>query len=74
MKKRFKIGDQVVVFAGGQKNASGKISRFSKDGSRVFIEGLPPVRRHQKRRGGGAVDLPRSVDQSNVKRVDSASV
>ena len=73
MKTKFKVGDFVVVIAGGQKNGSGKIIRFSKDGSRLFIEGLPPVRRHGKRGGGGSVEIPRSVDQSNVRRVEAAS-
>ena len=71
-KRRFKVGDSVFVQAGGYKGGSGKVCGFSKDGSRVLIEGIPQVLSHSKRRGGrvknGPFVLPRSVSVSSLRK------
>jgi ribosomal protein L24 len=71
-KRRFKVGDSVLVAAGGYKGGTGTVRGFSKDGSRVFVEGIPQVQSHSKRRGGrekkDSVLLPRSVAVSSLRR------
>ena len=71
-KRRFKVGDSVLVEAGRYKGGSGTVCGFSKDGSRILIEGIPQVQSHSKRRSGGVkngpVLLPRSVAVGSLRR------
>ncbi len=48
LKTKLKIGDTVMVIAGKEKGKSGKILRFDKKRSRVVVEGLNMIKRHQK--------------------------
>ncbi len=67
-------GDLVEVIAGEDRGRRGKILRvkLTKDSGRyrVFVEGLNLAKKHQRARGttkpGGIVDLPNSMDASNV--------
>ena len=67
-------GDLVEVIAGEDRGRRGKILRvkLNKDSGRygVYVEGLNLAKKHQRARGagkpGGIVDLPNSLDVSNV--------
>src|SRR5512137_802720 len=67
-------GDLVEVVAGEERGRRGKILRvkLNKDSGRyrVFVEGLNLAKKHQRAQGttkpGGIVDLPNSLDASNV--------
>jgi large subunit ribosomal protein L24 len=67
-------GDLVEVITGEERGRRGKILRvkLNKDSGRyrVFVEGLNLAKKHQRARGatkpGGIVDLPNSLDASNV--------
>jgi len=67
-------GDMVEVISGEERGRRGKILRLKLDKDsgryRVFVEGLNLAKKHQRARGtnkpGGIVDLPNSLDVSNV--------
>ncbi len=70
-KSRLRVGDTVVVASGAHKGSTGEITRFSKDRSRVFVEGVNMVKRHEKPmaalgRAGGIVEKEASIHVSNV--------
>ncbi len=70
-KSRLRVGDTVVVTSGAHKGSTGEIARFSKDRTRVFVEGVNMVKRHEKPmaalgRAGGIVEKEASVHVSNV--------
>jgi large subunit ribosomal protein L24 len=70
-KSRLRIGDTVIVTSGAHKSATGEITRFSKDRSRVFVEGVNMVKRHEKPmaalgRAGGIIEKEASIHVSNV--------
>ena len=71
---KLRIGDQVTVVSGAHKGESGKLLRFTKDRSRVFVEGVNVVRRHEKPmpalgRPGGIREKEASLHISNVAYV-----
>jgi len=67
-------GDLVEVITGEERGRRGKILRVKLDKDsgrfRLFVEGLNLAKKHQRPRGttkpGGIVDLPNSLDASNV--------
>ena len=70
-KSRLRVGDTVIVTSGAHKGATGEITRFSKDRSRVFVEAVNMVKRHEKPmaalgRAGGIVEKEASIHVSNV--------
>ena len=73
---RLRVGDQVEVISGASKGDSGPISRFNPDRSRVYVEGVNKVRRHEKPlpaagRAGGIIEKEASIHVSNVAFVTS---
>lgn len=71
---KLRIGDQVVVISGAHKGESGSVLRFNKDRTRVFVEGVNVVRRHEKPipalgRPGGIREKEASLHISNVAYV-----
>lgn len=76
---RLHVGDDVIVISGAHKGSSGKLLRFNKDRTRVFVEGVAKVKRHQKpmpqlERPGGIIEKEASIHISNVAlRVDGAA-
>ncbi len=71
---KLRIGDQITVISGAHKGDSGKVLRFNKDRTRVFVEGVNVVRRHEKPmpalgRPGGIREKEASVHISNVAYV-----
>ena len=43
-KSRLRVGDTVVVTSGAHKGSTGEVTRFSKDRTRVFVEGVNIVK------------------------------
>ena len=71
---KLRIGDQITVISGAHKGDSGKVLRFNKDRTRVFVEGVNVVRRHEKPmpalgRPGGIREKEASIHISNVAYV-----
>jgi large subunit ribosomal protein L24 len=71
-------GDTVVVVAGKDKGARGKVLAALPDEGKVIVEGVNRVKRHtrvrQTQRGsktGGIVTQEAAIDISNVMVVDS---
>lgn len=76
VKSRLRVGDRVIVIAGAHKDEIGVIKRFAGDRSRVFVEGVNMVKRHQKPqsalgRQGGIVEKEAPVHVSNVALLTS---
>ena len=71
-------GDTVVVIAGKDKGAKGKVIQAYPETGRVLVEGVNRIKKHTKvsrtQRGaqtGGIVTQEASIDVSNVMVVDS---
>ena len=72
---KLRIGDQITVISGAHKGDTGNILRFNKDRTRVFVEGVNVVRRHEKPmpalgRPGGIREKEASIHISNVAYVN----
>jgi large subunit ribosomal protein L24 len=71
-----KKGDNVIVRAGKDKGKKGKVIRILST-SRVLVEGMNMVKKHQKPRKSGEagqiLDVGRSIHISNVSPVDPKS-
>ena len=68
---KLRIGDDIVVISGAHKGSTGTILRFNGDRTRVFVEGVNVVRRHEKPvpalgRPGGIREKEASIHISNV--------
>ncbi|MCO1576431.1 MULTISPECIES: 50S ribosomal protein L24 [unclassified Crossiella] len=75
---KIKKGDTVVVIAGKDKGAKGKVIQAYPDTDRVLVEGVNRIKKHtrvsQTQRGaqtGGIVTQEASIHVSNVMVVDS---
>ena len=71
IKSRLRVGDNVIVVAGAHKGSTGSISRFNGDRSRVFVEGVNKVKRHEKPmaalgRQGGIIEKEAALHVSNI--------
>lgn len=68
--KGLKRGDTVFVIAGKDKGKSGKIAAVLSGGSKVVVEGLNTIKRHQKARRAGekgsVIQMAMPLDASNV--------
>jgi large subunit ribosomal protein L24 len=71
---KIKKGDKVVVIAGAQKGTVGTVTRVLPEFTRVVVEGVSRVKRHQKptprNPEGGIVEKDRPIHLSNVQLVD----
>ncbi|TMA74657.1 MAG: 50S ribosomal protein L24 [Deltaproteobacteria bacterium] len=69
-RSRIHKNDTVMVIAGKERGKTGKVLRVIGEKSRIVIERLNVVKRHQKSRGaqqpGGVVEKEASIDLSNV--------
>jgi large subunit ribosomal protein L24 len=66
---RIKRDDTVVVIAGKEKGAVGRVLRVFPEDDRVIVEGIRRVKRHQKPVGeqaGAIVEKEASIHVSNV--------
>ncbi|MDQ4011636.1 MAG: 50S ribosomal protein L24 [Actinomycetota bacterium] len=75
---RVRKGDTVVVIAGKDKGAKGRVIQAYPDTSRVLVEGVNRIKKHTRisrtQRGaqsGGIVTQEATIDVSNVMVVDS---
>jgi large subunit ribosomal protein L24 len=75
---KVKKGDTVVVIAGKDKGAKGKVIQAYPDRNRVLVEGVNRIKKHtritQTQRGaqsGGIVTQEAPIHVSNVQVVDS---
>lgn len=68
-KLRIKKGDHVVVVAGGDRGKTGRVLRVLPEESRLVVEGVRVVTRHQKPangQAGGIVRKEAAIHISNV--------
>ncbi len=72
-----KKGDNVIVTTGKDKGKKGKVVRVETKSSRVLVEGINKVKKHQRARKAGEVgqilEVIRSIHISNVQPVDPKS-
>jgi large subunit ribosomal protein L24 len=76
---RIKTDDQVVVISGKDRGKTGKVLRTDPKKSRVFVEGLNIIKRHERPRStgdmataspGGIVEKEGPIHVSNVMLID----
>ena len=74
MALRIKKNDQVVVIAGKNKGAHGRVLKVLTDRDRVIVEGVNRVKRHQKpgqkHPQGGIIEKEAAIHISNVMPLD----
>jgi large subunit ribosomal protein L24 len=73
MATRIKKEDMVVVIAGKDKGARGRVLRIMVHEDRVIVEGVNRIKRHQsprRFREGGIVEKEAPIHISNVMLVD----
>ena len=83
MPARLKTGDEVIVIGGKDRGKRGKVLRVEPDKSRLYVEGLNMVKRHQRPRQvagaqraeqvGGVIEKEGPIHISNVMLVDPKS-
>jgi large subunit ribosomal protein L24 len=73
---KLRKGDRVVVMAGKDKSATGKILRTDPKRNKVLVEGVNKIKRHEKvrptQRGGqtgGITEREAWLDASNVQPI-----
>lgn len=71
MAAKIRRDDEVIVLAGKDKGKHGKVLSVVTESSRVFVEGVNLIKKHQKpvpqlNQPGGIVEKEASVDVSNV--------
>ncbi len=73
--RRLRKDDEVVVIAGKDKGARGKILKVLPDRDRVIVDGVNRQKRHQKptqkMQQGGIIDKAMPIHVSNVMPIDS---
>jgi large subunit ribosomal protein L24 len=76
---RIRTDDQVVIISGKDRGKTGKVLRTDPKKSRVFVEGLNIIKRHERPRStgdmataspGGIVEKEGPVHVSNVMLLD----
>lgn len=71
----FKTGDKVIVIAGASKGKTGKIMKILAKQSRVIVEGVNMIKKHQKptqnNQTGGIIEREAPIHISNIMMVDS---
>jgi large subunit ribosomal protein L24 len=70
MSLRIKKNDTVLVIAGRERGKTGKVLRVLPETSRVVVERVNLIKRHQKPKGmqgGGIIEREASLHASNVQ-------
>lgn len=80
MPARIKTGDRVVVIGGKDRGKTGKVLRVDPAKSRVYVEGLNMIKRHERPRQvagadraeqvGGVIEKEGGIHLSNVMVAD----
>ncbi|WP_448245291.1 50S ribosomal protein L24 [Thalassotalea agariperforans] len=78
MASKIRRDDEVIVLAGKDKGKTGKVTRVLVEKSKVFVEGVNLVKKHQKpvpqlQQPGGIVDKEAPIHVSNVAIVNPAT-
>lgn len=76
--KKIKVGDNVIVIAGGSKGRTGKVLRVSHKDNRIVVEGVNIRKKHvrpnpNKNQEGGIVEREASIHASNVSLLNPAT-
>jgi len=72
-KLKIKKGDTVVVTAGKDKGKKGEVLKTMPDKSRIIVQGVNVVKKHQKQTqfaAGGIIEKELSIHISNVSVAD----
>ncbi len=76
-KLKIRKGDRVVVITGRDKGKQGEVVRVLPDDSRVVVQGINMMKRHQKARRAGEesaiIAKEASIHVSNVAHIDPSS-
>ena len=76
-KLKIRKGDRVVVITGRDKGKQGEVVRVLPDDSRVVVQGVNMMKRHQKARSAGEesaiIAKEASIHVSNVAHIDPSS-
>jgi large subunit ribosomal protein L24 len=76
---RIKTDDQVIIISGKDRGKTGRVLRTDPKKSRVFVEGLNIIKRHERARStgdmataspGGIVEKEGPIHVSNVMMLD----
>ena len=76
--RKIRQGDEVVVITGKDKGRRGTVLRVQDAGTRVVVENINKVKKHQKPnpmagQTGGIIEMEKSIDISNVMLFNPAS-
>ena len=76
-KLKIRKGDRVVVITGRDRGKQGEVVRVLPDDSRVVVQGVNMMKRHQKARRAGEesaiIAKEASIHVSNVAHIDPSS-
>jgi large subunit ribosomal protein L24 len=71
MKRKLKVGDDVIIISGRERMKKGKILRFYKKNAKVLIKGINIKKKHQKKshnnKKGQILYKEYPIDYSNIK-------
>ena len=76
MKLKIRKGDKVVVITGKDKGKTGEVTQVLPKESRVLVQGVNIVRRHQRQTAqqqGGIITKEAPIHISNVAHIDPSS-
>ena len=76
MAMKIRTDDEVVVISGKEKGKTGKVMRVDRERSKVYVEGLNKVKRHQRANPArqnapvGVIEREAGIHVSNVAILD----
>jgi large subunit ribosomal protein L24 len=78
MASKIRRDDEIIVLAGKDKGKTGKVTKVLVEDSKVFVEGINLIKKHQKpvpqlQQPGGIVEKEAPLNVSNVAIVNPAN-
>ena len=78
MASKIRRDDEVIVLAGKDKGKTGKVTKVLVEDSKVFVEGINLIKKHQKpvpqlQQPGGIVEKEAPLNVSNIAIVNPAT-
>ncbi|NMP31649.1 50S ribosomal protein L24 [Thalassotalea sp. M1531] len=78
MASKIRRDDEVIILAGKDKGKTGKVTKVLVEDSKVFVEGVNLVKKHQKpvpqlQQAGGIIEKEAPIHVSNVAIVNPAT-
>jgi len=78
MASKIRRDDEVIILAGKDKGKTGKVTKVLVEDSKVFVEGINLIKKHQKpvpqlQQPGGIVEKEAPLNVSNVAIVNPAT-